>query len=133
MRRPIYLFLAVALIAAGFVSGYFWPHNEASLSGAQECFAVSDVKLQKPLHSGLSVCDISPCIVGIVRNTCGQRFDTIWLAYNLYDGSGVQVGSTDGMVQNLEPHSTARFWGLLSDAPKAVRFKLTKIAVAPTQ
>jgi hypothetical protein len=133
MRWLMYLLIAILLTAVGFVSGYFWPHNAASVSPAQGCFEVSDVKFQRALHSGLSSCDIFPCIVGNVRNTCAQRFDAIWLTYNLYDTSGVQVGSTDGMVQNLEPHSTARFWAQLDDTPKAPKFKLTKIAVAPTQ
>lgn len=133
MRRLIYSFLAVALSAVGFVLGYLWPHKAASVSGAQGCFEVSDVKLQGPLHSGPIPCNISPCIVGMVRNTCAQRFDTIWLTYNLYDSSGVQVGSTDGMVQNLGPHSTARFWALVEAVPKAPKFKLTKIAVAAAQ
>jgi hypothetical protein len=133
MRWLLYLFLGVALIAAGFVWGYLWPHK-ASVGRAQGCFEVSDVKLQRPLHSGLSDCSVFPCIVGTVRNSCNQRFNTIWLTYNLYDGAGIQVGSTDAIVENLEPHGTARFWTALSyNAPKSPKFKLTKISVEPTQ
>ncbi len=133
MRWLKHVFVAILLIAVGFVLGYLWPHSTRNaVSNAQGCFEVSDVKLQKPLHSGLSTCDGFPCIVGIVRNTCAQRFDAIWLTYNLYDGSGVQVGSTDGMVQNLEPQGTAHFWAKVDETPKTVKFRLTKIAVAPT-
>jgi len=132
MRWLIYLLGAALLIGVGFVLGYRWPRHVANdVSTAQGCFEVSDVKLQQPLHSGLSECDISPCIVGLVRNTCAQRFDVIWLKYNLYDGSGVQVGSTDGMVQNLDPHGAAHFWAHVDEKPKTLKFKITSIAVAP--
>ncbi len=133
MRWLLYFLVAALLTAVGFVLGYRWPRNAGNaVSSAQGCFEVSDVKLQKPLHSGLSTCDGFPCIVGILHNTCAQRFDAIWLTYNLYDGSGVQVGSTDGMVQNLDPHGTAHFWAQVDEAPKTVKFRLTRIAVAPT-
>jgi hypothetical protein len=134
MRRLMYLFLALLLIAVGFVSGYFWPHNASNaVSSAQGCFEVSSAKLQPPQHSGFTPCDAFSCIVGSVRNICAQRFNTIWLTYNLYDSSGVQIGSTDGMVENLEPHSMAHFWAEVDDTRRVSKFKIIKVAVAPNQ
>jgi len=99
MRWLVYLFLALILIAAGFVAGYLWPHNVVST--AQGCFEVNGAKLQGPQHSGMTTCDIFSCIVGIVRNNCDRHFSAIFLTYNLYDSRGLQIGSTSAMVQNL--------------------------------
>ena len=131
----MYLLLAGLLAASGFVLGYLWPHNaRRAVSSAQGCFEISGAKLQGPQHSGGFIpCDAFPCIVGTVRNTCAQRFNTIWLTYNLYDSHGVQIGSTDGMVHNLEPHSTAHFWAQVDDQPTVSKFKIIKVSVAPNQ
>jgi hypothetical protein len=130
MRSLLYLVLAVALIAAGVGFGYYrWGRDGTSVNSAQGCFEVSDVKLRPAAHSGLLTCDIFPCIVGIVRNKCDQRFSTVWLTYNLYDHSGVQVGSTDAMISDLEPHGKARFGAEVGNVPKFARFKLIKAAV----
>jgi hypothetical protein len=123
----MYSFLALILIAAGFVVGYLWPHN--AINSAQGCFEVSGAKLQGPQHSGLKPCDIFACIVGTVRNTCAQRFNTIWLTYNLYDSHGVQIGSTNAMVENIEPNSTAHFWAQVDEQPTVSKFKIIKVAV----
>ena|SRR5713226_3504986 len=131
MRRVMYLFLAGLLVAAGFVLGYLWPHN--AVSSAQGCFEISGAKLQGPQHSGMSTCDAFPCIVGTVRNTCAQRFNTIWLTYNLYDTHGVQIGSTNATVENIELHRTAHFWAQVDDQPTVAKFKIIKVSVAPNQ
>src|SRR6266481_2377430 len=54
---------------------------------------------------------------GIVRNNCDRHFSAIFLTYNLYDSHGVQIGSTSGMVENIEPHSAAHFWAQVDDQP----------------
>jgi hypothetical protein len=130
MRPVPYFLLALILVAGGFVAGYLWPHNAAS--SAQGCFEVTGAKLQGPQHSGgFTPCDAFPCIVGSVRNTCPQRFNTIWLTYNLYDAHGVQIGSTNATVENLEPHSTAHFWARVDDQPTVSKFKIISVSVAP--
>jgi hypothetical protein len=127
MRPVIYLFLALILIAAGFVAGYLWPHN--AVSNAQGCFEISGAKLQGPQHSGFTDCDAFPCIVGTVRNNCDRPFSAIRLTYNLYDSHGVQIGSTAAMVENIEPHSAAHFGARVNDQPTISKFKIIKVMV----
>jgi hypothetical protein len=127
------LVIGIALIGVGLGLGYFWAHKRTFVNGAQGCFEVSEVKVQQPHHKGFDNCDLYPCIVGIVQNKCDLRFETIILTYNLYDASGIQIGSTDGYIDNLEPHGKAHFVATLWNAAKKIpRFKLTKIAVVPT-
>lgn len=134
MRRMVYLVIGIALIGVGLGLGYFWTHTRTFVDRAQGCFEVSEVKIQQPHHTGFGDCDLFPCVVGIVQNKCDLRFDTVILTYNLYDGSGIQIGSTDGYVSDLEPHGKAHFGASLWDAPKKIpSFKLTKIAVVRTQ
>lgn len=129
MRWLTYALLAILLVAAGFVLGYRWPHNSRDVSSAQGCFVV-DAKYQPARHSGLTECDVSRCIVGTVQNRCAQRFDTIFVNYNLYDNSGIQVGTANGLIQSLDPNGAAHFWALVSeDVPKGFKFKLINISV----
>jgi hypothetical protein len=129
MRPVLYFLLALILIAAGFAAGHLWPHSAAS--SAQGCFEVSGAKLQGAQHSGMTTCDIFPCIVGIVRNNCDRHFSAIFLTYNLYDSRGLQIGSTSAMVQNLEPHGAAHFWTQVDEQPKISKFKIIGVSVAP--
>lgn len=134
MRRMVYLVIGIALIGMGLGLGYFWAHRSTSVNRAQGCFEISEVKVQQPHLGGFSDCDMFRCIVGIVQNKCDLRFDTVILTYNLYDGSGIQIGSTNGYVSDLEPHGKAHFGASLWDAPKKIpSFKLIEIAVAPAQ
>jgi hypothetical protein len=125
--------IAIALIGAGFGLGYWWEHRGTGASNAQGCLDVSNVKLQRPSVGNPVPCNVYPCVVGIVQNTCSQRFEAVSLTYNLYDSSGAQVGSTAGVVSNLEPHTKARLSAIDNGAPKTQRFKLTKIEVVPAQ
>ncbi len=65
----------------------------------------------------------------MVSNNCDHSFRAVFLDFNLFDGSDVQIGSAGGLVQNLEPHGKARFTASITDNPKIKRFKLTRISV----
>jgi hypothetical protein len=63
-------------------------------------------------------------IEGIVRNNTDHHYSYVQVEINLYDGSGVQVGSTLANVNNLEPGSKWRFEApVLSDNASSARVK----------
>lgn len=66
------------------------------------------------------------CIVGMVSNNCGVLLSAVYLDFNLFDSSGVQLGSVTAAVDNLEPHGKARFTAVIPGKPKIKEFKLVR-------
>ena len=130
LRWHFQVILAVAYLAIGFGAGYFWAHRGTSLPPAS-CFDVSESKLRPPTHNLMSDgdCAIEQCIVGTVSNKCDRQFRAVFLDFNLLDGSDVQIGSADGLVQNLQPHGKARFTAAITGNPRIKKFRLVHIAV----
>jgi len=48
-------------------------------------------------------------IQGTLRNNSGRTYSYVEVRFNLYDGSGAQIGNTMANVNNLEPHGTWKF------------------------
>ena len=139
MRQLAYFAAGVVLLGAGFGLGYLWAHRQtkplpqpktASDSSAP-CIEVLDTKLDQPDPNGVGACTLYPCVTGTIHNTCDRRFVSVLLIYNLYDESGVQVGSTQDSVSNLEPQGKARFGAQFLASPKIKQFKLVRVLAAP--
>jgi hypothetical protein len=139
MRQLSYLVAGVVLLGAGFGLGYLWAHRQAKPLPAAKansdstapCIEVLDAKLEQPDPNGPGACTLYPCVTGVIRNTCDRRFLSVLLVYNLYDESGVQVGSTQDSVSNLEPQGKARFGAQFLASPKIKQFKLVRVLAAP--
>lgn len=128
LRWPFQVSLAVAYLAIGFGAGIYWSHR-TSLTPAS-CFTVSETKIKSATHDLRDEeCAINSCIVGVVSNNCEHTFRAVFLDFNLLDSSDIQIGTADGLVQNLEPHSKARFTALITGDAKVKRFKLVRITV----
>ncbi len=131
LRWHFQIILAAAYLAIGFGAGYLWAHRDSASLPPGSCFEVSESKLRPPTHNLVSDldCSFEPCIVGTVSNKCDRQFRAVFLNFNLLDGSDVQIGSASGLVQNLEPHTKARFAAAITGDPKIKKFKLARIAV----
>jgi hypothetical protein len=102
---------------------------------AASCPEVTETRLRRPPYSDSAALECGaflPCIEGIVRNKCEQRFSSVTLTFNLYDAGGLQIGSADGSVRNLEAHGKARFGAMVLN-PKIGRFKLDHVEIAPAR
>lgn len=139
MRQFAYLVAGVVLLGAGFGFGYLWAHRQSKPLPATQvtsdstapCIEVLDAKLDQPDPNGAAACTLYPCVTGVIRNNCDRRFVSVLLIYNLYDESGVQVGSTQDSVSNLEPQGKARFGAQFLASPKIKQFKLVRVLAAP--
>jgi hypothetical protein len=131
LRWQFQVILAAAYLAIGFGAGYLWAHRDNASLPPSSCFDVSESKLRPPTHNLTSDldCAIEQCIVGTVSNNCDRPFRAVFLDFNLFDDSDVQIGSVDGRVQNLEPHGKARFAAAITGDPKVKKFRLARIAV----
>ncbi len=137
MRKLTYLVAGIVLLGAGFGLGYLWAHRQAKplaptkavSDSAAPCIEVLDAKLDQPNPNG--ACTLYPCVTGTIRNNCDVRFVSVLLVYNLYDESGVQVGSTQDSVSNLEPHGRAHFGAQFLASPRIKQFKLVRVLAAP--
>jgi hypothetical protein len=131
LRWHFQIILATAYLAIGFGLGYLWAHRGTPTLPPASCFDVSESKLRPPTHNLMSDldCSFEPCIVGMVSNKCDRPFRAVFLDFNLYDGSDVQIGTADGLVQNLQPHAKARFTAAITGNPKIKSFRLVHIAV----
>jgi hypothetical protein len=139
MRQLAYLAAGVALLGSGFGLGYLWAHRQskpvpppkAASESTVPCIEVLDAKLEQPDPNGVGACTLYPCVAGIIRNTCDRRFVSVLVVYNLYDEEGVQLGSTQDSVSNLEPQGKARFGAQFLASPKIKQFKLVRVLAAP--
>jgi len=139
MRQLAYFVAGVVLLGAGFGLGYLWAHRQtrplpptkAASDNTGPCIEVLDAKLDQPDPNGAGACTLYPCVTGTIRNNCDRRFVSVLLVYNLYDDSGVQVGSTQDSVSNLEPQGRARFGAQFLASPKIKQFKLVRVLAAP--
>jgi hypothetical protein len=139
MRQIAYLAAGVVLLGAGFGLGYLWAHRQtkplpttkAASDSTVPCIEVLDAKMDQPDPNGVGACTLYPCVTGTVRNTCGRRFVSVLVVYNLYDEAGVQVGSTQDSVSNLEAQGKARFGAQFLASPKIKQFKLVRVLAAP--
>jgi hypothetical protein len=137
MRKLAYFVVGVVLLGAGFGLGYLWAHKEAkplpptraASDSTAPCIEVLDAKLDQPDPNG--TCTLYPCVTGTIRNNCDGRFLSVLLVYNLYDESGVQVGSTQDSVSNLEAHGRAHFGAQFLASPRIKQFKLVRVLAAP--
>ena len=137
MRHLNHVVVGVVLFGAGFGLGYLWAHRQAKPLPATSavsdstapCIEVLDAKLDQPDPNG--ACTLYPCVTGTIRNNCDVRFLSVLLVYNLYDESGVQVGSTQDSVSNLEPHGRAHFGAQFLASPRIKQFKLVHVLAAP--
>jgi len=137
MRKLTYLVAGIVLLGAGFGLGYLWAHRQAKplpetsavSDSTAPCIEVLDAKLDQPNPNG--ACTLYPCVTGTIRNNCDVRFLSVLLVYNLYDESGVQVGSTQDSVSNLEPHGRAHFGAQFLASPRIKQFKLVHVLAAP--
>jgi len=137
MRKLTYLVAGIVLLGAGFGLGYLWAHRQAkplpptraASDSTAPCIEVLDAKLDQPDPNG--ACTLYPCVTGTIRNNCDGRFLSVLLVYNLYDESGVQVGSTQDSVSNLEPHGRAHFGAQFLASPRIKQFKLVHVLAAP--
>jgi len=139
MRKLTHVGVGAVLLGAGFGLGYLWAHRQAKplapiragSDSAAPCIEVLDAKLDEPDPNGTGSCTLYPCVTGTIRNNCDGRFVSVLLVYNLYDESGVQVGSTQDSVSNLEPHGRAHFGAQFLASPRIKQFKLVKLLAAP--
>jgi hypothetical protein len=139
MRQLAYIAAGVVLLGAGFGLGYLWAHRQANAlppakaaaDSAAPCIEVLDAKMDQPDPNGVGACTLYPCVTGTVHNTCGRRFVSVLVVYNLYDEAGVQVGSTQDSVSNLEAQGKARFGAQFLASPKIKQFKLVRVLAAP--
>ena len=69
-----------------------------------------------------------PAIVGTLVNGSARDLN-VTVTFNLYDSLGVQVGSTDARVRNLEAGSRGRFEAVPFPDKSAVTARLHKIEV----
>ena len=137
MRHLAYFVSGVVLLGAGFGLGYLWAHRQGksvapatvTSDSTAPCIEVLDAKLDEPDPNG--ACTLYPCVTGTIRNNCDRRFFSVLLVYNLYDESGVQVGSTQDSVSNLEAHGRARFGAEFVASPRIKQFKLVQVLAAP--
>lgn len=65
-------------------------------------------------------------ITGILKNNSSKQYSYVQLEFNLYDGAGIQVGSTIANVNNLEPGASWKFNAPILDS-EAVSAKLKGI------
>jgi len=123
--------LAAAYLAIGFGAGYLWADRSRASLPPASCFELSESKLRPPTHDLMSDlnCAIEQCVVGTVSNKCDRPFRAVFLDFNLFDGSDVQIGSAEGLVQDLGAHGKARFTAGIKGNPKIKSFKLVHIAV----
>jgi hypothetical protein len=139
MRKLAYSIAGVVLMGAGFGLGYLCAHRQpkplpqpkAASDSAAPCIEVLEAKLDQPEANGVGACTLYPCVTGTIRNNCDRRFVSVLLVYNLYDESGVQLGSTQDSVSNLEPQGRARFGAQFLASPKIKQFKLVRVLAAP--
>jgi len=139
MRQLAYIAAGVVLLGAGFGLGYMWAHRQAkplpltkaASDSTSPCIEVLDAKLEQPDPNAPGACMLYPCVTGVIRNTCDRRFVSVLLIYNLYDEAGVQVGSTQDSVSNLEPQGKARFGAQYLASPNIKQFKLVRVLAAP--
>src|SRR6267142_1537610 len=124
LRWHFQAILAAAYLAVGFAAGYLWAHRSRASLPPASCFDVSESKLRPPTHNLMADldCAIEQCIVGTVANKCDRQFRAVFLDFNLFDGSDVQIGTADGLVQNLQPHGRARFTAGITGNPKIKTF-----------
>jgi hypothetical protein len=139
MRQLAYIAAGVVLLGAGFGLGYLWAHRQAkpfprtkaASDSTAPCIEVLEAKLEQPDPNGPGACTLYPCVTGTIRNNCDRRFVSVLLIYNLYDETGVQVGSTQDSVSNLEPQGKARFAAQFLASPNIKQFKLVRVLAAP--
>jgi hypothetical protein len=139
MRQLAYFVAGVVLLGAGFGLGYLWAHRQgrplpptkAASDSTAPCIEVLDANLDQPNPNGAGACTLYPCVTGVIRNNCDRRFVSVLVVYNLYDEAGVQVGSTQDSVSNLEPQGKARFGAQFLASPKIKQFKLVRVLAAP--
>lgn len=62
-------------------------------------------------------------IVGTVKNNTNKTYSYVQVEFNLYDGSGAQVGSTFDNINNLEPNGIWKFKAIITD-DNAKNYKL---------
>lgn len=66
-------------------------------------------------------------LVGTVKNNSDKQYSYVQVEFNLYDESGVQVGSTFANVNNLEPYGTWKFEAIVIE-DNATRAKLKGVS-----
>lgn len=129
LRWPFQVSLAVAYRAIGFGAGIYWAHRTSQTPSS--CFTV-ETKLRPPTHDlcgDEAACAIDSCIVGTVSNNCERTFRAAFLDFNLFDNSDVQIGTAQGLVQDLEPSTEARFTAPITGNVKVKKLKLVRITV----
>jgi ribosomal protein L40E len=90
--------------------------NLPTLPESENKVSISDLE-SKTGKFGLAV------ITGVATNNTDKQFSYVQVEINLYDRSGMQVGSTMANVNNLEPHGKWRFEAPLIEE-KAASFKV---------
>ncbi len=134
------LCLAISFLAGfgtGFYSGHksrkppapdgFWPRlaeatarRRAALDEAARVVKIEGWKFDQARRM--------PAVVGTVMNGSDRTLN-VTVTFNLYDQYGIQVGSTDGRIRNLEPGGKGRFEAVPFPDKSAVTARLHKIDV----
>lgn len=63
-------------------------------------------------------------ISGIATNNTNEQIDGVMINLNVYDKAGTQIGNTDAIIENLEPHGKWKFSApILEDNAASVKIK----------
>jgi hypothetical protein len=140
-RKVLPWLCVVISFAAGFGSGYYsapqsrkqpatdWFWLRVSEISARRRAALDEAaKLVKIEEWRFDRLRRMPAVVGTLMNGSDRTLN-VTVTFNIYDNFGVQVGSTDARVRNLEAGSKGRFEAVLFPDKSAVTARLHKIEV----
>ena len=140
--EKVLLWLCVAIsFAAGFGTGYysapksrrqpasdgFWL-RVSEISARRRAVLDKAAKLVKIEEWKLDLLRRMPAVVGTVVNGSARTLN-VTVTFNIYDSRGIQVGSTDARVRNLEAGSKGRFEAVLFPEKSAATARLHEIEV----
>jgi len=141
LRKALPWLCLVISFATGFGAGYYSGHKPGkppAADGFWPRLAEASARRRTALDEAARLIQIEswtfdrarhmPAVVGTVVNGSDRTLN-VTVTFNLYDRSGVQVGSADGFVRNLEPANTGRFEAVPAPDESAVTARLHKIDV----
>jgi len=142
LSNKAFLWLYVVIsFAGGFGTGYYSApksQRQPAAEGFWSRVAESTARRRAALEEAAKLVKIEgwafdrlrqmPAVVGRVVNGSDRTLN-VTVTFNIYDDFGVQVGSIDGRVRNLEAGSKGRFEAVPFPDKRAVTARLHKIEV----
>ncbi len=66
-------------------------------------------------------------ILGVISNTTGKSFSTVWIDIALYTSEGIQLGTIKSFVEDVEPYGKAQFAVLNTTTFDASKYKIIRV------